>query len=141
MKKPTKIQFDMENVSDITDKIVEINQDFYTKKTSQVCGSLRFPIPIPIKYELKLKAGDTCFFCKYSEGYYISFNNLPDAAVATQTRARKLAQAGAYNTLYVCIPPFIKNLHEKPITNVQLIRTKGFQKHEWQIRFLSLDSI
>ena len=141
MKPKTQIRFDMEDLSDISDEIIEINKDFYTKKTSSVCGSLRFPIPTPIKVELDLKAGDTCFFCQYSEGFYLSFKVKPEAHTKAQIRARKLANAGQYNTLYVCIPPMIKNLYRKPITNIQLFRTKGFQAHEWQIQFLSTDCI
>lgn len=140
MIKKAQIRFDMENISDISEELVEINNDFYTKKTSCVCGSLRFPIPTPIKVELNLKAGDTCFFCQYSEGFYISFKHKPEAATKAQIRSRKLAAAGQYDTLYVCIPPMIKNLHKETITNIHLIRTKGFQPYEWQIKFLSIES-
>lgn len=141
MKKKTAIRFDMDELADISNELVEINNDFYTKNTSMTCGSLRFPIPTPIKLELNLKAGDTCFFCQYSEGFYISFKHKPDAATKAQVRSRKLAAAGQYNTLYVCIPPMIKNLYQKTITGVKLIRTKGFKMHEWQIQFLFIDSI
>lgn len=141
MKKKTRINFDMDDMSDITDQLVEINKDFYTKKTSKCCGSLRFPVPTPIKLELGLKAGDICYFCQYSEGFYISFKHKPEAATKAQIRSRKLAAAGSNNTLYVCIPPMIKNLYDKEITNVSLIRTKGFQSYEWQIQFLFIDSI
>ena len=139
MAKKAKIRFDMDEISDISEELVEINNDFYTKKTSNMCGSLRFPIPTPIKVELDLKAGDTCFFCQYSEGFYISFKHKPEAATKAQVRSRKLAAAGQYETLYVCIPPMIKNLYKETITNVQLIRTKGFQPHEWQIKFLFIE--
>ena len=141
MIKKAKIRFDMDDLADISDQIIEINKDFYTKKTSTVCGSLRFPIPTPIKVELNLKAGDTCFFCQYSEGYYISFKHRPEAATKAQIRSRKLAAAGMYNTLYLCIPPFIKNQYREPITGVKLIRTKGFQTYEWQIQFLFTECI
>lgn len=139
MRKKTQICFDMEDLADISNDLVQVNHAFYTKKTSNVCGSLRFPIPAPIRYNLNLKAGDTCFFCQYSEGFYISFNIRPVAATKAQIRARKLASAGAYNTLYVCIPPFIKNLYNETITGVQLINSKGFKNYEWQIRFLFSD--
>lgn len=136
MPKKAKIRFEMDDLADISDQIIEINNDFYTKKTSQTRGSLRFSIPTPIKVDLGLKAGDTCFFCQYSEGFYISFKIKPDAATKSLTKSRRLASAGAYNTLYVCIPPFIKNLYKKEICGVKLFRTKGFQKHEWQLQFL-----
>ena len=141
MPRKAQIRFDMEDISDISDQIIEVSHDFYTKKTSIVCGSLRFPIPTQIKTELDLKAGDTCFFCQYSEGFYISFKVKPIAATKAQVRSRKLASAGAYNTLYVAIPPLVKNLYRETITGVKLIRTKGFQPYEWQIQFLFTDSI
>ena len=139
MKKRKRISFDMEDISDITNELVEINTDMYTKRTCRMAGSLRFPIPTPIKLELDLKAGDTCFFCQYSEGIYLSFKKPPAYAVSSQVRARKLANAGAYNTLYLSIPPMVKNLYEKEITNIQLYRPKGYQPHEWQIQFLSIE--
>lgn len=141
MNKKAKIKFNFDDVADISDELIEVKNDFYTKKTVSMSGSLRFPIPTPIKTELDLKAGDTCFFCQYSEGFYISFNHKPEAATKAQVRARKLAVAGMYETLYVAIPPMIKNLYQKPITNVKLIRTKGFKEYEWQIQFLFIDSI
>lgn len=141
MKKKTGIRFDMDDMSDITDQLIEISNDFYTKKTVKSCGSLRFPIPTPLKHELDLNPGDLVYFCQYSEGFYISFKHKPEAATKAQIRSRKLAAAGSNNTLYVCIPPMIKNLYKQEITNVSLIRTKGFQPYEWQIQFLFTDSI
>lgn len=140
MKKAT-IRFDIDDIEDISDQLIEIKHDFYTKRTTQSCGSLRFPIPTPIKLELDLKAGDTCFFCQYSEGFYISFKHQPAAATKTQMRSRKLAAAGAYNTLYLAIPPMIKNLYQEVIKGIKLIRTKGFQPYEWQIQFLFTECI
>lgn len=141
MPKKATIRFDTDDISDISDQIIEVQNDFYTKKTCNSCGSLRFPIPAPIKAELNLKAGDICYFCIYSEGFYISFNNKPESATKAQIKSRRLASAGAYGTLYVAIPPMIKNLYQTPITNIKLIRTKGFQPYEWQIQFLSIDCI
>ena len=141
MKKAGKIRFDMDELSDISNEIIEVNKDCYTKQTSIHQGSLRFPIPIPIKLELDLKAGDKVYFVKYSEGYYLSFKVKPDSTTKDLMRERTLASAGQYDTLYLVIPPFIKKLFRTPITNVQLIRTKGFQSYEWQIQFLSIDSI
>lgn len=141
MPRKAKISFDMEDISDISEQLIEINHDFYTKKCSNVCGSLRFPIPTPIKLELNLKAGDTCFFCQYSEGYYISFNHRPAAATKAQVRERKLAAAGQYGTLYVCIPPMIKNLYQETIKGIKLYRIKGFQPYEWQLQFLFTECI
>lgn len=141
MQKKAKIRFDMDEESDISEHLVIVHNNFHTKKTSNVCGSLRFPIPKTIKEELDLKAGDICYFCQYSEGFYISFNHKPAAATKAQVRSRKLAAAGAYGTLYVCIPPMIKNQYQKEIVSVQLIRTKGFQPYEWQIQFLFTECI
>lgn len=140
MKKAT-IRFDTDDIEDISDQLIEIKHDFYTKRTTSSCGSLRFPIPTPIKLELDLKAGDSCFFCQYSEGYYISFKHKPVAATKAQVRSRKLAAAGSSNTLYLAIPPMVKKQYRELITNVKLIRTKGFQPYEWQIQFLSTECI
>lgn len=138
MKKAGRIQFDMEEISDITNELVEVNNNCYTKPTSMHQSSLRFPIPTPIKLDLELKAGDSCYFVRYSEGYYLSFKVKPDTSEHLM-KERKVQSAGKYNTLYLVIPPFIKNLYKKPITNVQLIKTKGFKEYEWQIQFLSSD--
>ena len=140
MKKAGKIRFDMDEVSDISNELVEVNKDCYTRQTSTHQNSLRFPIPIPIKLELDLKAGDKCYFVKYSEGYYLSFKVKPNSTTKDLMRERKISSAGQYDTLYLIIPPFIKKLFREPITNVQLIRTKGFQPYEWQIQFLSIVS-
>jgi hypothetical protein len=138
MRKARKIQFDMEELTDISDELIEVNNDCYTKSTSMHQSSLRFPIPTPIKLELDLKASDSCYFVRYSEGYYLSFKVKPDTSKCLM-KERKIQSAGKYNTLYLVIPPFIKNLYKKPITNVQLIKTKGFKEYEWQIQFLSSD--
>ena len=140
MKKAT-IRFDTDDIEDISDQLIEVNNNFYTKRTSSVCGSLRFPIPTPIKLDLNLKAGDPCFFCQYSEGFYISFKHKPEAATKAQIRSRKLAAAGSSNTLYLAIPPMIKNQYQETITNIKLIHTKGFQPYEWQIQFLFTECI
>lgn len=140
MKKAT-IRFDPDDMEDISDQLIEIRQDFYTKQTTSARGSLCFPIPTPIKLELDLKAGETCFFCQYSEGFYISFKHKPEAATKAQIRARKLSAAGSANTLYLAIPPMIKNLYQETIKGVKLIRTKGFQPYEWQIQFLFTECI
>lgn len=141
MPKKATIRFDTDDISDISDQIIEVKNDFYTKRTSNMCGSLRFPIPAPITAELNLKAGDICYFCQYSEGFYISFKVKPEAATQSQIKSRKLAAAGTYGTLYLAIPPMIKNLYQETITNVKLIRTKGFQPYEWQIQFLFIECI
>lgn len=140
MKKAT-IRFDMDDIEDISDQLIEVKHDFYTKRTTSSCGSLRFPIPTTLKLELDLKAGDSCFFCQYSEGFYISFKHRPEAATKAQIRSRKLAAAGASNTLYLAIPPMIKNQYRELIQGVKLIRTKGFQPYEWQIQFLFTECI
>lgn len=139
MKKKKRIRFDMESISDITNELVEVKQDFYVRKTNVKNGSVRFPIPTPIKLELDLKAGDTCFFCHYSEGVYLSFKQVPEYATKKQYRSRKLATAGQHDTLFVCIPPMFKQLYQEHITGVQFIRTAGFQEYEWQLQFLFTD--
>jgi hypothetical protein len=138
-KQLSKIRFDLDELSEITDELVEIDNNIYTKRTCHMSGSLRFPIPRPIVAELDLKAGDTCFYCQYSEGFYLSFKHEPDTATASQKKARKLASAGEYGTLYLGIPPMIKNLYNKEITNIQLCRPKGYRPHEWQLQFLFIE--
>ena len=136
-KKAAKIRFDMDGMEEISDKLIEVKEDFYTKHTSIVCGSLRFPIPRQIVLDLGLKAGDTCYFCEYSEGYYLSFRIRPEAATKAQLKSRKLAMAGANHTLFVAIPPMIKKLYREQITSIKLTRPVGYPKHEWQIQFLT----
>ena len=129
-----------DNSEEITNQVILVNNRFYTKKTCNVSGSLRFPIPIEIKTELDLKSGDICYFVEYEAGYYIVFNEIPEGALKKKTRSRKLAKAGMYETLFVCIPHFIKNTFENKITHIQLIHPSGFKRNEWQIRFFT-DSI
>lgn len=140
MAKKASIRFDMEDTEDISNQLIEVQNDYYIKPTSYKQGSLRFPIPKPIAIDLQLKTGDTCFFCQYSEGFYISFKHKPIAATKQQIRARNISTAGR-NTLYVNIPPMIKKLYQKTITNVKLIHTKGFQPYEWQLQFLFTECI
>lgn len=141
MPKKAQICFDMDDISDISDQLIEVKQDFYTKKTTYQSGSLRFSIPTPIIIELDLKAGDTCFFCQYSEGFFLSFKHRPEAATKAQVRSRKLAKAGMYGSLYLAIPPMIKNQYRETIKGIKLIRTKGFQPYEWQVQFLFTECI
>lgn len=141
MKKRIGIHFDMDESSEISNELVEINRDYYTKRTTHGQGSLKFPIPREIEIELELNPGDLCYFCQYSEGFYLSFKEKPIAATKAMCRSRKLASAGMHNTLYLCIPPMIKNLYDEEIKSVILMRTKGFQAHEWQIKFLFTECI
>lgn len=141
MRKKSAIRFDMEDISDISDSIIEID-DFYTKPTRTTPkNQLTFPIPSQLKADLNLNAGDLVYFCQYSEGFYLSFRIKPEAPTKAQIRSRKLGSTGTHDTLILCIPPFIKNLHREPIAFIKLIHTKGFQPHEWQIQFLSTDCI
>ena len=141
MKKPTKIRFDMSDEIDneILNELVLIDKNCYTRKTNTTRGSLRFAIPTEIIHNLNLKAGDTCFFCKYSEGFYLSFRVYPVAATKAQIKQRNLVAQGQAHTLYLVIPPFIKNLYKTPIKAVQLMQIKGFQPYEWSIQFLTTD--
>lgn len=140
MPRKAKINFDMEDISDISKELVKVENNFYTKHTINMCGSLRFAIPTPLREKLELHAGDICYFCQYSEGYYISFKKKPEAPTKAQVKPRKLAVGGS-NTLYLAIPPMIKNQHLYPIEYVKLVNPRGFQEYEWQIQFLSIDSI
>lgn len=129
-----------DNSDEITEHVVIVNNNFYTKKTCYVAGSLRFPIPSQIKAQLNLNSGDNCYFVEYSQGFYIAFNIKPEDVLKRKIRSRKLIKAGACDTLFVCIPHFIKNQFNKEITGIQLIHLPGFKENEWQIRF-STDSI
>ena len=135
--KPKKISFDMDDVSDITDQLVTVYNDCYTVPIRKIANTPRFRIPKPIIEELGLTAKDLCYFVQYTEGYYISLKTKPDVPPSF-CKSRKLIPAGQYGTLYVAIPQFISNVHKK-INSVQLIRTKGFKKYEWQIKFLFID--
>lgn len=141
MKKASKIRFDMSDDIDneLLNELVIIDKNCYTRKTNSTRGSLRFAIPHTIIDNLNLKAGDPCFFCKYSEGFYISFRVRPDAATKAQIKQRNLVAQGQASTIYLVIPPFIKNLYKEPIKAVQLMQIKGFQPYEWSIQFLTTD--
>lgn len=137
-KKAGKIRFDMDSTADISDELIEINRDFYTRPVRpNVNGSLRFPIPSPIKAELELKPGIPCYFVQYSAGFYISFGIKPDCP-KKQMRPRKLSYAGQHETLFLLIPQFIQQQFPE-MKFVQLIRTPGFQPYEWQIQFHSTE--
>ena len=140
-KKPNKIKFNMEDdETEFNEQVLYVNKAFYTKKTCKVSGSLRFPIPTDIVTDLNLTSSDLCYFVEYSEGYYIAFKTEPEGVLKKKIRHRRLAKAGMYNTLFVCIPHFIKNNYKSEITYIQLIRPKGFKENEWQIQFFT-DSI
>lgn len=141
MKKRGRIRFDMDDISDITDELVEVKEDFYTILTTSACGSLRFAIPQSIRIDLNLKAGDICYFCQYADRTFLYFGegHCPLSAIEKQTKTRKLASAGSGNTLYLAIPPMFKNQYHKPISGVSLTKMKGYKPHEWQIQFLFTD--
>ena len=139
MQKLQKIQFDMSETDELDTVLVNIKKDFYVKPTRVVKGnSIRFAIPKQIVGELNLKASDPCFFVKFSEGFYISFNHEPDT-VKRNYKKRLLQGIGQYKTLYLVIPPMIQSLYKEQIKYVKLIRTEGFKNYEWQIQFLSTD--
>lgn len=137
--KPKKISFDMDDVSEITDQLITVCNDCYTIPIRNIANGKRFRIPKNIIEELQLSAKDLCYFVQYTEGYYISFKEIPETSTKNY-KSRKLISAGQYNTLYTAIPQFITNIYKK-INSVQLIRTQGFKKHEWQIKFLFIDCI
>lgn len=141
MKKQGRIRFDMDDMSEITDELIEVKENFYTMPTTSACGSLRFAIPRPIKLELDLKAGDTCYFCQFADRVFLYFGDghCPLTAIQKQTKYRKLAGCGAGQTLYLAIPPMFKNQYHKPINGISLSRMKGYKPYEWQIQFLFTD--
>ena len=137
-KKAGKIKFDMDSTADISDELIEINHDFYTKPVRpNSYGSFRFPIPAPIKAELNLKPGMSCYFVKYSQGYYISFGVEPICS-KYNVRQRKLSYAGSNETLFLLIPQFIQQKFPE-MKFVQLIRTPDWKPYEWQIQFHSTE--
>lgn len=133
----------MEDIDDISDQIIEVDRHFYKQTTINTTNpnSTRFCIPVQIRQELNLKAGDVCYFCKYVDGYFISFNHKPASAIKGLYKSRKLSAAGAHDSLYLRIPQFITNLYQERITEVELLQIKGFQPYEWQIQFLSTECI
>lgn len=137
-KKAGKIRFDMDSTADISDELVEVNHDFYTRPVRpNSYGSLRFPIPTEIKAELNLKPGIPCYFVQYSEGFYISFGVKPDCP-ETRMKYRKIYYAGQQQTLFLLIPQFIQ--HKFPNTKfVQLIKPPSWKPYEWQIQFHSTE--
>ena len=141
MKKPSKISFDMDEIDEVNLDLIEVKQDFYTKSTSKLRGSLRFSIPKPIVYALNLQASDDCYFAQQSTGICMYFKEKPEGISEHNLKHRQLAKAGNYDTLYVCIPPAIKKLYNFPITAVQILQPKGYKKHEWIIKPITTDYI
>ena len=141
MKKPNKISFDMDEIDEVNTDLIEVKQDFYTKSTSKLRGSLRFSIPKPIVHTLNLQASDDCYFVHNGIEICLSFKEKPEGISEQRIKHRQLAKAGDYETLYVCIPPAIKNLYHFPITAVQILQPKGYKKHEWIIKPITTDYI
>lgn len=135
--KAKKISFDMDDMSEISEQLVTVQNNCYTIRIRNIANTPRFKIPRAIIEELNLHAKDSCYFVQYTEGYYLSFKQIPNTSTKNY-KSRKLIPAGMYDTLYLAIPQFITNIFKK-INSVQLIRTKGFKKHEWQIKFLFID--
>lgn len=137
--KKTSIKFEMSPEDELQEDLLEVNHGFYTKKITCSNYGIKFPVPVEIVVDLDLKSGDTCYFCKYSEGFYISFKHKPQGSADKNIKSRKLCKAGDYDTLYVRIPAGIAHsLHPNP-TSVSLVQVKGFQNYEWQINFLFTD--
>lgn len=128
---------DMED--ELQHELLEVDKGFYTKKITSSNYGLKFPIPIEIVCALKLQVGDTCYFCKYSEGYYISFKYKPTGVLLRNIKSRKITKAGEYDTLYVRIPASMLHRMKDTPSSVSLVQVKGFQEHEWQINFLSIN--
>lgn len=139
MPRKATIRFDTDEIEDISDELIEVDKRFFTKQIQHKEHSLRFSIPTQIKLELDLHAHDICYFCEYSDGFYLSFKHKPVAATKNQIRSRKLSAAGAYNTLYLIIPPMIKKLYREPLKFVKLIQPKGYPEYEWLIQFHSTE--
>lgn len=110
-KKAGKIKFDMDSTADISDELVEVNHNFYTRPVRpNVNGSFRFPIPRQMKADLNLEPGMVCYFVQYSEGFYISFGVKPDCP-KSRMKFRKLSYAGQQQTLFLLIPQFIQQVN------------------------------
>ena len=141
MKKPSKIAFDMEEIDEADFSVIEVQQDFYTRPTSKLRGSLRFSIPKPIVFELGLQASDDCYFIQQETSLCLAFKIKPEGISEHLVKHRKLAKVGKYDTLYVCLPPIIRHQYKFPITAIQLLHPKGYQNHEWIIKPITIDSI
>ena len=134
MKKKKTIAFEMEQEADISNQIVVVNSNSYVRYIRTIANVKRFAIPMNIKRDLDLQAGDTVYFVKTPEGFYLSFNILPNAAPKNY-KFRKLISAGAAETLYVAIPQFVTHYIKQEINYVHLVQPETWSKHEWQIQF------
>ena len=136
--KKTKISFDFDADSTsapevLEDILVPVTQNYYLKRVRTIAGVKRFGIPTEIKRELDLTVSDDIYFVEYPEGYYVVFNSVPDTKLY---RKRKLIKAGAADSLYTAIPPFITNYYDKPITAVKLIRPKDLPINTWRLQLI-----
>lgn len=139
MKHTTHIHFNMEDIDDISNELVNVQNNFYTRPVRVVRNSIHFSIPQQIINNLDLKAKDSCFFYFTIDGNYLSFKQYPTGIAPKFIRERKITLIGNNGTLYLIIPRFFTRLYNKPIKNVKLINAKGMQPHEWQIQFLFTD--
>lgn len=140
MKKRKSIAFEMEQEADITNQLVLVKDRSYIRYIRTIANVRRFAIPMSIKRDLNLQAGDMVYFVKTPEGFYLSFNVLPNAATKNY-KFRKLISAGAAETLYTAIPQFITNTLNREINYVHLVQPETWSKHEWQIQFLFSECI
>ena len=136
--KKNKISFDFDADSTsapevLEDILVPVTQNYYLKRVRTIAGVKRFGIPTEIKRELDLKVSDDIYFVEYPEGYYVVFNSVPDTKLY---RKRKLIKAGAADSLYTAIPPFITNYYDKPVTAVKLIRPKDLPSNTWRLQLI-----
>ena len=141
MKKPSTILFDMEDIDTVDTELITVSNNFYTRTTSKLRGSLRFSIPKPIVFELGLQASDHCYFIQQENGFCLAFKEYPEGISEKAIKHRQLSKQGMYDTLYVCIPPAIKNKYQFSITAVQLMQPKGYKKHEWLVKPITTDYI
>ena len=121
--------------------IIKVSNNFYTRTTSKLRGSLRFSIPKPIVFELGLQASDHCYFIQQEDGFCLAFKEYPEGISEKAIKHRQLSKQGDYDTLYICIPPAIKNKYQFSITAVQLMQPKGYRKHEWLVKPITTDYI
>ena len=143
MAKKSRInfEFDTTDTTDISEELVPVEKNFYTRYVRTIAGVKRFGIPKEIKKELNLKVKDDVYFVNYSDGYYIVFNEIPDTSPDNYKR-RKIISAGAHDSLYVAIPPMLTKDYVRPITAISLIQPKGVPNNTWriQLRFTGFTS-
>jgi len=138
MRKKTSINFELDTFDSISSELLNVGQRFFRRNIFKDHNSVRFVIPMEIIRELQLEDGDLVYFIQYSEGSLMCFKNDNNYRRITY-KTRKVLKMGTSYT--VTIPPFIKNMFNKPIIAIELLHLKGRPDNEWQIKYLSSDFI